>query len=203
MKVTRQQEGLAATDSPMNKPIHKLKKSLVFVGMMGCGKTTVARGLAKRFEVPFVDTDREIERSAGMKIGEIFSSQGETYFRELERVTLRQSLLFAPSSIAVGGGAYLFEENRRLIDARAISVWLKAQTDTLWHRVKDRPTRPLLQTQNPRETLIKLNDERTPLYRKARIHIDSDDTAVKSATVQKVAHALLSAAEELDIFDGH
>lgn len=187
----------------MNKPIHKLKRSLVFVGMMGCGKTTVARGLAKRFDVPFVDTDREIERSADMKIGEIFSSQGETHFRKLERVTLRQSLLLAPSSIAVGGGAYLDEENRRLIDARAISIWLKAQTVTLWHRLKGQTTRPLLQTQNPRETLTRLNDERTPVYRMARIHIDSDDTEVKSVTVQKVAHVLLSVAEELDIFDGH
>lgn len=178
-----------------------LKKSIVFVGMMGSGKTTVARCIAKAFNVPFVDTDREIERNAGQKIGEIFAAHGETHFRLLERKAILQSLSTVPSSIAVGGGAYLCEVNRQLIDDLAVSVWLRAETFALWNRVKRKSTRPLLQTENPRETLIRLNRERTPFYRLASIHVDSDDTVVKTVTVQKVTEALLSASKELQIFD--
>lgn len=178
-----------------------LKKSIVFVGMMGSGKTTVARCIAKAFRVPFVDTDREIERKTGQKISEIFAAHGETHFRSLEKEAILESLRTVPSSIAVGGGAYLCEVNRQLIDDLAVSVWLRAEAFALWNRVKRESKRPLLQTENPRETLIRLNRERTPFYQMASIHVNSDDTVVKTVTVQKVTKALLAAPKELQIFD--
>ncbi len=184
----------------MNVQQRRLRTSVVFVGMMGAGKTTVARGIAKIFNVPFADTDKEIERVEGMPVSAIFASRGEAYFRNLETDTIRNCLRDGPKSVAVGGGAYLREDNRRIIESSALTVWLRADTGTLWSRVRHKSTRPLLRTENPFATLGRLAEERNPAYSLAKIHVLSEDAALKTETVQKTVNALLSAPEELGIF---
>ena len=168
--------------------------------MMGCGKTTVARGIAKEFDVPYVDTDRIVEDGEGLTVAEIFSAFGEPYFRSREAEAIRQCLEGGPSSIATGGGTYLNVDSRKLINRLAISFWLEANVDVIWNRVKQKPTRPLLATANPYETIVGLLRKRTPVYRLAHIRICSEDTALKSETVRKAVRALIEADSELGIF---
>ncbi|MCY4198164.1 MAG: shikimate kinase [Rhodobacteraceae bacterium] len=178
----------------------RLNRSIVFVGMMGAGKTTVARGIARLFNVPFKDTDVEIEKQEMATVREIFAARGETYFRTVERHVLRRVLGGKPASIALGGGTYLDPRNRRYVESLAVSVWLKTDESVLWNRVKHKTTRPLLQTEDPRATLRTLIRERSPIYKQARIHVVAEDRAIRSKTVQKVANLLLSTSQELEIF---
>ncbi|MBV8849930.1 MAG: shikimate kinase, partial [Methylobacteriaceae bacterium] len=124
-------------------------RSLVLVGMMGSGKTTVGRRLALRLGLPFVDVDQEIVEAAGMPIPDIFARHGEAHFRDGERRVLARLLGGSSRVIATGGGAFMNEATRTRIAENAISVWLKADIDTLMRRVRRRPTRPLLQTPDP------------------------------------------------------
>ena len=143
------------------------KRAIVFIGMMGAGKSTVGRRLATRLGLNFVDADVEIEAAAGMSIPDIFASHGEQYFRDGEVRVIARLLEGAPNVIATGGGAWMRAETRERIHARGISIWLKADADVLLRRVKRRSDRPLLQTADPAATIEKLVAERYPVYAEA------------------------------------
>lgn len=150
-----------------------LNRTVVLVGLMGAGKSTVGRRLADRLGVKFVDSDSEIETAADMTIPEIFERFGEQYFREGERRVIARLLADAPCILATGGGAFLSNENREIIGEGGVSVWIKADLETLWDRVKDKTSRPLLNGDNPKGLLTKLLEERYPLYGTADIVVNS------------------------------
>ncbi|MBA4208526.1 MAG: shikimate kinase [Parvibaculum sp.] len=154
-------------------PVPLDERSIVLVGLMGAGKTTVGRRLAKRLDLAFVDADAEIEDAAGETIPEIFERRGEAAFREGERRVIARLLAGRPQVLATGGGAYMDPATRANIAARGISIWLKADLDTLMKRVGKRGDRPLLQNGDPRATMKRLIDERYPVYAEADITIES------------------------------
>jgi shikimate kinase len=147
-------------------------RSVVLVGMMGAGKSTIGRRLAARLRRPFVDADAEIELAhAGMTIPEIFASYGEPYFRDGEARVIARLLDSGPAVIATGGGAFMREDTRNRISGKAVSIWLKADADIIMRRVKRRADRPLLQTADPAATIGRLLEEREPIYRHADLTI--------------------------------
>jgi shikimate kinase len=148
-------------------------RSIVLVGLMGSGKTTVGKRLAALLGLPFADTDQEIEEAARMSVAELFAAYGEPEFRALEARVVARLAEGTQRVIATGGGAFMNEETRRILKARSVTVWLKADLDTLMERVLKRPTRPLLKTADPRATMKSLMDTRYPVYRTADIHIHS------------------------------
>jgi shikimate kinase len=150
-------------------------RSIVLVGMMGAGKSTIGRRLGARLHLPFVDADTEIEAAAGLKIPEIFESHGEAYFRDGEAKVIARLLEGGPVVLATGGGAFMREETRRRIGEKAISVWLKAEFDVIMRRVRRRADRPLLQTADPEATVSRLLHEREPIYALADLTIASRD----------------------------
>lgn len=131
----------------------KLSKSVVFVGMMGAGKTAVGRQLAVRLDLPFIDADEEIEAAAGCAIADIFARHGETEFRNGERRVIKRLLAGPVCILATGGGAFMDAEIRDAIYEKGISIWLSANLGTLWNRVRRRSDRPLLKTGKPKQTL--------------------------------------------------
>lgn len=151
-------------------------RSLVLVGLMGCGKSTVGRRVALALGLEFVDADTEIEAAAGKSIPEIFAEDGELFFRERERMVIAR-LLEAPRVLATGGGAYMDDVTRGNISKCGISVWLKADLPTLVRRVKKRSNRPLLQNGNVQATMSRLMDERYPVYAGANIVVDARDVS--------------------------
>ena len=153
----------------------RLDRSVVLVGMMGVGKTTVGRKLSALLGLPFVDADEEIERAAHMAIPEIFAQYGEAYFRDGERrVIARLVGGDDPRKVlATGGGAFVDPATRQLILDRAVTVWIESDLDTLVERVSRKDNRPLLRQGNPREILQRLHTERAPLYAHAPIHVMS------------------------------
>jgi len=175
-----------------------LKKTIVMVGMMGAGKTAVGRALAVRLGVPFLDSDHEIETAANLTIPEIFARDGEPFFREKERQVISRLLVEQRGVLSTGGGAFLAPENRRIIKECGVSVWLKADLDVLWNRVKHRDSRPLLQTANPRATLSALYDTRVPLYAKADLPVGSDGRASIEDMVDRVLQALKARPDVLE-----
>lgn len=148
-------------------------KTIVLVGLMGAGKSNIGRKLATRLGLPFVDADTEIETAAGESIEEIFQRHGEAAFRDGERRVMVRLLQGTPTILAAGGGAFMDAETRRLIREHAVSVWLRADLDTLTARTKGRGHRPLLNGADPRETLAKLMDVRYPVYAEADIAVDT------------------------------
>jgi shikimate kinase len=150
-------------------------RPIVLVGMMGAGKTTVGRRLAARLGLPFTDSDAEIETAAGMSIADIFASHGEAEFRAGEARVISRLLREDHGVIATGGGAFVNPETRQAIKTHSVSVWIKADFDVLFARVSKRPTRPLLQTPDPRGTLRELMDKRYPIYALADLTIASHD----------------------------
>jgi len=151
------------------------RRSIVLVGLMGAGKSTVGRRLAERLDMPFVDADLEIERAAGKTIPEIFADHGEPYFRDGERRVISRLLDQGPQVLATGGGAFMNPETRKLIAGRGLSVWLRAELPLLMKRVRRRSNRPLLDTADPEAVMRQLIDERYPVYAEAAITIDSRD----------------------------
>ena len=148
------------------------KRSVVLVGMMGAGKSTIGRRLSARLRLPFVDADAEIELAhAGMTIAEIFASYGEPYFRDGEARVIARLLDGGPAVIATGGGAFMREDTRGRIRGKAVSIWLKADADVIMRRVKRRADRPLLQTADPAATVGRLIGEREPIYQQADLTI--------------------------------
>lgn len=150
-------------------------RPIVLVGMMGAGKTTVGRRLAAKLNRLFLDSDEEIEKAAQMSIPEIFEQRGEPEFRAGETRVIARVLKDPDIILATGGGAFVSEETRALVNAEAISVWLKAEADILFERVSRRSNRPLLKTANPRQTLEKLIAERYPIYADAHVTVLSRD----------------------------
>lgn len=151
------------------------RRSIVLIGMMGAGKSTVGRRLASRLGLPFADADVEIEAAARMTIPEIFAERGEQYFRDGEARVISRLLDTGPAILATGGGAWMREETRAKVGQAGISVWLKADADVILKRVKRRSDRPLLQTADPAATITKLIDERYPVYETADLTIFSRD----------------------------
>ncbi len=151
-------------------------RSVVLVGMMGAGKSTIGRRLASRLRLPFLDADTEIEAAhAGMTIPEIFATHGEPYFRDGEARVIARLLDGGPCVLATGGGAFLREETRSRIRDKAVSIWLKAEADIIMRRVKRRADRPLLKTADPAGTVERLIGEREPFYQHADLMIWSRD----------------------------
>ncbi len=168
-------------------------RSIVLVGMMGCGKSSVGQRLARRLGIPFVDADAEIEQAAGMSIADIFASRGEAEFRAGEKRVIARLLAHGPQVLATGGGAFMNAETRARIAEAGISIWLKADPEILMKRVRKRGNRPLLQTPDPDGTLRRLLAEREPTYALADITVASPDEpheVVVEAVVQALRHHL-------------
>jgi shikimate kinase len=151
------------------------RRSVVLVGMMGAGKSSVGRRLGVRLGIPFVDADTEIEKAAGMTIAEIFAAHGEPYFRAGEARVIARLLDGGPQVLATGGGAFMNPETRATIRAKGISVWLRATLEVLNKRIKRRGDRPLLKNSDPVDTLRRLIDERYPIYAEADFTVESRD----------------------------
>jgi shikimate kinase len=166
-----EEEGEAAQSPP---PI-TLERSVVLVGLMGAGKTSIGKRLAKRLGVPFVDADAEIEKAAGCSIKDIFECYGEAEFREGERRVICRLMDGPPQVVATGGGAFMSEETRKRVKDAGVSVWLKADIPTLVARVSRRDTRPLLSKGDPEAILTELAAKRNPFYAEADIHVESRD----------------------------
>ena len=163
--------------------------TIVMVGLMGAGKTSIGRRLAARLGLPFVDADDEIEAAAGSSIEDIFERLGEASFRDGERRVIARLLDGPPIVLATGGGAFMDGETRELIATKGISVWLRADIDTLVRRTSRRNDRPLLKNGNHREILTHLMDQRYPVYQLADIVVDSFDAPAEE-TLQHVLEAL-------------
>lgn len=148
-------------------------RTVVLVGLMGAGKSCIGRRLASRTGLAFIDADTEIEKAAGCSVAEIFSRYGEAAFRDGERRVMTRLLADKPSILAAGGGAFMDPGTRALIRAQAISVWLRADLETLVARTKGRTHRPLLNSGDARETLTRLMDQRYPVYAEADITVDT------------------------------
>jgi shikimate kinase len=148
-------------------------KSIVLVGLMGAGKSTVGKKLATLVELPFFDADHEIEKVSTMTIPELFESYGEAEFRDLERRVIARMLEEGPIVLATGGGAYMNDQTRRTIASEGVSLWLKAELDVLMARVVRKQNRPLLKNDNPRGVMERLITERYPVYALADLTINS------------------------------
>ena len=153
------------------------RRSIVLVGMMGAGKSSIGRRVAARLCIPFVDADVEIEQAAGMSIADIFAAHGEPYFRAGEARVIARLLDQGPQVLATGGGAFINVQTRANISDKAISVWLKAEIDVLTRRLRRRTDRPLLKTADPMATLANLLAERDPIYGEADVTVISREIA--------------------------
>lgn len=168
----------------------RLAKSVVLIGMMGAGKTAIGRALSVTLGVEMRDSDAEIVASAQLSIAEIFERYGEPFFRDKEGQVIARLLEGPPCILSTGGGAWLSEENRKLLTAKACVVWLEADLPLLWSRVRHKSHRPLLQTDNPRATLAALLAERAPIYQLAPRKITVQPEWSIDATAGRVLEVL-------------
>ncbi len=172
--------------------------NIFFVGLMGAGKTTVGRLIAKHLNKDFYDTDHEIERRTGVNIPLIFELEGEAGFRRREAAVIAELTQLENVVLATGGGAVLLSENRTKLCEHGTVVYLRAHGDELWLRTRNDKKRPLLQTENPRQNLEKLYQERDPLYREvATIIVDTGGQAVGSI-VHEIEKRLLQNSQNID-----
>jgi shikimate kinase len=170
-------------------------RNLILVGLMGAGKSSVGRIVATQLGIPFVDSDAEIERVSRMSITELFSSYGEEEFRALEGRVMKRLLKGGPRVVSTGGGAFINDRTRRHIKKGGVSVWLKAEIDVLWERVNKRDSRPLLKTENPKQTLENLMNARYPIYELADLTVISRDVR-KETMADEVLKALIDRRTE-------
>src|SRR5215218_10817783 len=175
----------------MQKLTDLLDRPIVLVGLMGAGKSTVGRRLAKRLGLPFVDSDVEIEEASGSPTAELFERYGEQDFRDGERRLVARLVEGDVRVIATGGGAFVDPRTRKLLNERAITVWLDAPVDILAERTSRRDTRAQLRTGDPKETLERLSEERRHSYEEAHIHVKSGEGAHK-----EVVEAIVDALEQ-------
>lgn len=172
-------------------PLSTLRnRTIVLVGLMGVGKSSVGRRLAQALDMPFRDADNEVEEAAGRSIPEIFAELGEAAFREGERRVIARLLEEPPHVLATGGGAFVNDETRALINQHAISVWLKADVELLARRVGRKDNRPLLKNKDPVQVLTQLAQARYPAYAQAHVHVQTGDTP-HGVAVDAVIKALL------------
>lgn len=176
----------------------QLHRTVVLVGMMGSGKTAIGRSLAAELDVPFVDSDAAIEEAAASTIAEIFARDGEAFFRKREAEVLRRLLSGAPKIVSTGGGAFLAPDNRDAIARLGVALWLDADLETLWERVRHKDTRPLLRTADPKATLTEIFTARTPIYSLAGLRTPIDGQATIAETTQSVLATLLTRADVLE-----
>jgi len=166
------------------------RRSIVLVGMMGVGKSSIGRRLASRLGIPFVDADAEIEKAAGMSIADIFARHGEADFRSGEARVIARLLDAGPQVLATGGGAVMNADTRVAIKAKGVSIWLSAEFDVLMRRVnKRRHERPMLQTADPAATLRALLAAREPVYAQADLTVQSREVP-HDAIVAEIMAAL-------------
>ncbi|PSK83485.1 shikimate kinase [Limimaricola soesokkakensis] len=176
----------------------RLRRPVVLVGMMGSGKTAIGRALSARLGCGFVDSDTAIEEAAKCSIAEIFARDGEAFFRARESEVLERLLEAGPRVVSTGGGAFLAPRNRDAIAARGAALWLDADLDLLWERVRHKSTRPLLRTPDPRGTLSRLLDERRPIYAEAPMRLVARPGDSIEATTDRVIETL---AQRPDILE--
>lgn len=176
-------------------------RHLVFVGLMGAGKSVIGRMVAQQMGLPFIDTDAEIERVSRMSIPELFASYGEAEFRSLETRVIERLLKGAPRIISTGGGAFINERTRAAIEAGGVSIWLRAELDVLWERVSKRDNRPLLKTENPKQTLENLMNHRYPIYAQADLTVESRD--VRKEIVAGAVLSAIAAMADAEADKGH
>lgn len=176
----------------------RLKKTVVLVGMMGSGKTAVGQALARMLGVAFLDSDAEIVTASNLSIAEIFERYGEPFFREKEAQVIRRLLESGPSVLSTGGGAYLAAENREVISELGVAVWLRADVDLLWQRVRHKNTRPLLRTADPYGTLRALCQTREPFYARADLVADARSDYAIDDMAQSVLRVLARRPDVLE-----
>lgn len=164
-------------------------RSIVFVGLMGAGKTAIGRKVAAALSLPFIDSDHEIEDVSRMTVPELFARYGETEFRALEQRVILRLLENGPQVLSTGGGAYMNAQTRQAIAAHGVSVWLKADLDLLMDRVSKKQNRPLLRNDDPRGVLKRLMDERYPVYAQADVTVVTRDER-KETIAAEVIEAL-------------
>ena len=169
----------------------ELKKTVALIGMMGSGKSAIGKVVSSILDVPFVDADVEIERAAKLSISEIFERHGEKFFRDKEDQVIKRLLKERPCILATGGGAFVNEKIRTSIKQHCVSVWLNTDVETLWKRVKHKKTRPLLRTDNPRETLVNIYSDRIKTYSLADVIIESRGTSSLDKMANLVINSLL------------
>lgn len=185
------------TATAAETPQYLLKKTVVMVGMMGAGKTAVGRALAQQLRVPFLDSDHEIEAAANMTVPEIFARDGEAFFRARESEVITRLLQGPPCVLSTGGGAFMSEANRQSISLHGVSVWLNADVDLLWQRVRHRDTRPLLRTPDPKATLTEIYAVRVPEYAKADLSVPCAPPVPIETMAGRVVDALLTRPDVL------
>jgi len=171
----------------------KLLRTIVLIGMMGAGKTAVGKAIAARLGADMRDSDAEIVESAQLTIAEIFERYGEAFFREKETQVISRLLDGPPCVLSTGGGAWLAEKNRRLLTDVACVVWLKADRDLLWQRVRHKTTRPLLRTADPKATLTEILTQREPIYALAPRHVHVQPGWSIEETADRVMETLIEA----------
>jgi shikimate kinase len=166
------------------------KKTIVFTGLMGAGKTAIGRKVAQVLDLPFIDSDHEIEAVSRLSVADLFALYGETEFRALERRVIARLLEEGGRVVSTGGGAFMNARTRQAIAERAVSVWLKADIDVLMERVMKNRNRPLLKTSDPRAVMERLMAERHPVYALADVTVQSRDEP-KEVIAQDVLGALV------------
>ncbi len=179
--------------------VYVVKKTIVLVGMMGAGKTAVGQVLAHKLGLAFLDSDTELQRAANMSISEIFARDGEAFFRDREAEVIARLLAGVPGVLSTGGGAFLDARNRHEISQAGVSVWLRADLELLWSRVRRKNTRPLLRTSDPKATLRQLYNERTPLYEQADLVVDARPDYAIGRMADLVIRALKTRPDVLEI----
>ena len=173
------------------------KRNLVLVGLMGAGKSAIGKLVASELGLPFIDSDHEIERVSRMTIAELFEKYGEPEFRKLENRVIKRLLRTGPRVLSTGGGAFMNGDTRASIKAAGVSLWLDADLETLWERVIKRDNRPLLKTENPKQTLENLMIARYPTYALADLAVKSRDVKKEMVAAEVIA-AVASLADESD-----
>ncbi|MFC6488743.1 shikimate kinase [Nitratireductor sp. GCM10026969] len=163
------------------------RRSIVFVGLMGAGKTVIGRKVAGRLGLPFIDSDHEIENISRMSIPDLFANYGEAEFRALERRVIDRLLAEGPQVLSTGGGAFMNGLTRAAIAQHGVSVWLKADLDTLMHRVAKRQNRPLLKADDPRAIMRHLMEERYPVYEEADVIVQTRDELKEVIAAEVIA----------------
>jgi shikimate kinase len=188
-------------DAQTSAPRYVLKKTVALVGMMGAGKTAVGRAVAAKLAVPFLDSDAEIEAAANLTVPEIFARDGEAFFRKRETEVISRLLDEKRGILSTGGGAFLAQVNRDNIGARGVSLWLNADMNLLWNRVRYKDSRPLLRTNDPRATLAALYKTRVPIYEKSDLSVVCAPKLTIDAMAERVIGTLLTRPDVLEKLD--